>query len=178
MNSNIHGINFQIREESAKDYPEIYQLIETAFATAKVKDGDEQDFAVSLRNSSNYIPELALVAESDNKLIAHIMLTKRYIETGNGLYEGLLLAPISVLSEYRDKGVGSSLIREGLKRATEMGFGAVFLCGDPGYYHRFGFRPTSEFGIQPKQDIPPQYVMAYELKSNALKGITGTIDLV
>lgn len=172
-------MKFIIRQETIDDYTEIYSLIKTAFETAKVKDGSEQDFAEKLREKDCYIPELALVAETpDNRLIGHIMLTKTYIETDNGLYEALLIAPVSVLLECRNMGVGSSLVREGFKRAEEMGYKAVFLCGDPAYYHRFGFRPTSEFGIKSKQDIPAQYVMGCELEAGALEHIMGVADFV
>lgn len=41
--------NFKIRQETKEDLDEVYQLIKTAFETAKVKDGDEQDFAVKLQ---------------------------------------------------------------------------------------------------------------------------------
>ncbi|PXV66767.1 putative N-acetyltransferase YhbS [Dysgonomonas alginatilytica] len=164
-----------IRQEEPKDYKEIYDLIETAFKTAKVKDGDEQDFAVKLRNSENYIPELALVVEYEGKLIAHVMLTKTYITDGDKKFEVLLLAPVSVLLEYRDKGIGSMVIRESFERAKSMGYSSVFLCGDPGYYHRFGFKSTSEFGINNANSIPDQYVMCCELKENALQGVSGII---
>lgn len=169
--------DLRIRQESEADYTEIYDLIRTAFETAKVKDGDEQDFAVSLRNSDVYIPELALVAEADKKLIGHIMLTKAYVETETGKEEFLLLAPISVLIDYRDKGIGSRLIEKSFELARQMGYKAVFLCGDPAYYHRFGFKPASLFGISPWSDIPEQYVMACELVPNALEGVSGVIKL-
>lgn len=169
------GIN--IRPETEKDYDEIYDLIKTAFETADVKDGDEQDFAVGLRNSINYIPELALIAETDGKLTGHIMLTKTYVQKPDGnMYEALLLAPISVLLEYRDRKIGSALIYEGFRLAREMGFEAVFLCGDPAYYHRFGFRPTASFGISNRQGYPEENVMVCELKPNALKGVAGVAD--
>lgn len=166
-----------IRQETEKDCDEVYRLIKTAFETAKVKDGDEQDFAVGLRNSINYIPELALVAERRGKLIGHIMLTKTYVQkTDGGKYEGLLLAPVSVLLEHRDQGVGSALIYESFRLAIEMGYEAVFLCGDPAYYHRFGFRPTADFGIKNTHGFPDENVMVYELKADALKGVTGVAD--
>lgn len=165
-----------IRKETEKDLPEIYDLIKTAFETAKIKDGDEQDFAVKLRKSKRYIPGLALIAEHNDKLIGHIMLTKTYVTTERGKAEYLLLAPISVLIDHRNQGVGSELISESFARAKKMGYKAVFLCGDPVYYHRFGFRATSEFGIRPEQDIPEQYVMACELEPDALKGISGTVE--
>lgn len=181
--SRIYGINlankvdFTIREETDRDQAEIYTLIKTAFETAKVKDGNEQDFAANLRKSDRYIPELALVAQSGGKLIGHIMLTKTKLTRPDGkVEEVLLVAPLSVLIEYRDKGVGSALMKEGLRKAKEMGYNAAFLCGDPGYYERFGYKRSSLFGIGNAQNIPEQYVLAYELKRNALEEITGTVE--
>lgn len=165
-----------IRQETNKDYSEIYNLIKTAFETAEVKDGDEQDFAVQLRESENYIPELALIVEKEGKLIGHIMFTKLNIDTPNGYFEALLLAPIAILLEYRNQGVGSLLIREGLKLAKDMNYSAVFLCGDPAYYNRLGFKETSEFGVKNGCSIPDQYVMAYELKEGVLRSINGTAN--
>lgn len=163
-----------IRQETKNDYSEIYNLIKTAFETAKVKDGDEQDFAVQLRASQNYIPELALVAEKDGKLIGHIMFTKLNIDTPNGVFEVLLLAPIAILLEYRSQGIGSLLIKEGFRLAKEMGYTAIFLCGDPAYYSKLGFKETSEFGVKNGCSIPDQYVLAYELEEGILRKINAT----
>ena len=83
-----------IRQETKQDRHELYHLIQTAFQTAKIADGDEQDFTVNLWNSENYIPELGLVAELNGKLIGHILLTRMYViqEDGNK-FESLLVAP-------------------------------------------------------------------------------------
>ena len=51
-----------IRPAQAGDYSEIYSLVQTAFATAKVSDGTEQDFVLELRRRDTYRPELELVA--------------------------------------------------------------------------------------------------------------------
>lgn len=183
--SRIYGISleqstdFTIRQETAKDWDEIYPLIRTAFRTANVKDGDEQDFAVGLRNSERYIPELALVAEQDGKLIGHIMLTKTYVNQPDGSrFEALLLAPVSVLLEYRDLGVGSALIEESCRIAKDMGYKAVFLVGDPNYYSRFGFVRTSSFGIRPTNEIPEQYVQVRELIPGALEMVRGNVNCI
>lgn len=56
------------------------------------------------------------------------------IQEDGSKFESLLIAPLSVLLEYRDQGVGSALIKESLKRGREMGYKAAFLCGDPNYY--------------------------------------------
>ncbi|HWR07601.1 hypothetical protein [Sporomusa sp.] len=55
-----------IRKETEKDFSQIYDLVKAAFQTAKVSDGKEQDFVNQLRSSSNYIPELALIAEEND----------------------------------------------------------------------------------------------------------------
>ena len=57
-----------IRQATPEDFDAIYSLVKTAFQTAKVSDGDEQDFVLKLRKG-RYIPELELVAEEDGVLI-------------------------------------------------------------------------------------------------------------
>lgn len=107
--------SFTVRQEREAEFPAIYELIRTAFATAEVSDGDEQDFANRLRIHGNYIPELALVAECQGKLIGHIMLTRTVVTQDDGTpYEALMIAPLSVVLDYRNQGVGSALLKEGL----------------------------------------------------------------
>ena len=45
--------SFTVRQEREAEFPAIYELIRTAFATAEVSDGDEQDFANRLRIHGN-----------------------------------------------------------------------------------------------------------------------------
>jgi putative acetyltransferase len=151
-------------------------LVKVAFQTAKVSNGREQDFVNQLRSGGNYIPKLALVAEENGKLIGHIMLTKTYIDNSGSKLETLLLAPISVALEYRNSGVGSSLIKDSFKLAKEMGYTSVILVGDPAYYHRYGFKASVDFGIKNKNNIPDENVMACELVPDALSGVSGTVE--
>lgn len=165
-----------IRKEAENDFSQIYDLVKIAFQTAKVSNGKEQDFVNQLRSGNNYIPELALVAEENDRLIGHIMLTKTYIVNGDNRFEALLLAPISVVLEYRNRGIGAKLINESFRLAKEMGYTSVFLVGDPAYYHRFGFKSSVDFGVKQLYNIPDEYVMACELVPNALRGISGIIN--
>lgn len=50
----------EIRQENKKDYTEVYNVIKKAFMSAEHCDGNEQDLVVNLRESNNFIPELAL----------------------------------------------------------------------------------------------------------------------
>ena len=43
----------EIRQETKKDYEEVYNVVKTAFETAEHSDGNEQDLVVALRNSNN-----------------------------------------------------------------------------------------------------------------------------
>ncbi len=168
-------MNLIIRQETPGDYATIRRLVQEAFRTAKVSDGDEQEYVNKLRSSAGYIPELALVLADGPELVGHIMLTRFAITTPCGAFEALLLAPVCVLKEYRNRGVGSEFIRHALGLAKESGFKAVFLVGDPAYYNRFGFEPAVSYGITNTDNIPEQYVMALELEDGALKNHTGTI---
>ncbi len=164
-----------IRQEKPSEYPTIYTLVQLAFQTAKVSNGNEQDFVNKLRESSNYIPELALVAEEDGKIVGHIMLTKTTVATSERKIEALLIAPLSVALEYRNRGIGSKLVLASFEVAKKMGYNAVFVVGDPEFYGRFGFKASVSFGIRHVPVIGDQYVMVYELTSGALSGITGTV---
>lgn len=166
-----------IRKEEARDFQEIYSLVKVAFQSAKVANGTEQDFVNKLRISGNYIPELALVAQEDVKLVGHIMLTKTYVATRGSKFEALLLAPLSVALEYRRRGIGSKLIRKSFELAKNFGYKAVFVAGDPAFYSRFGFKSTSSLGIKHVPAIPDQFVMVHELFSGALTGVNGIVNL-
>ena len=165
-----------IRRERPDEFYQIYGLVKIAFQTAQVTNGKEQDFVDEMRSSGNYIPELALVAEENGKLIGHIMLTRSFVTNGSDKFETLFLGPISVVPEYQNKGAGTKLMRESLKLAKAMGYTSVYLVGNPDYYHRFGFKTSANFGIRHVLDIPDEYVMICELVPNALSGISGTVD--
>lgn len=164
-----------IRPERSAEFAALYDFIKTAFSTARVTDGDEQEFTDRLRAGGNYIPELALVAEIGGEIAGHILFTRFRVNAGDGsATELLLVAPLCVALEYRSQGVGSALMREGLRRAAELGFKAALLVGDPAYYGRFGFRQSTEWGIRNADGIPDRYVQAIELTPGALQGTDAT----
>lgn len=169
-------MNLTIRQENEKDFKQIYNFVKDAFKTAKVSDGHEQDFVNQLRASENYIPNLALVAEVDNQIIGHIMLTRYTVQDEDHVHEVLLLAPLAVGLNDRHQGVGSKLIKKSFKLAREMGYTAALLVGDPAYYHRFGFKTSTDFGITCLNKIAPHNVQACELVENALANIKGTVQ--
>jgi predicted N-acetyltransferase YhbS len=77
---------------------------------------------------------------------------------------------------YQKKGVGGTLIKAGLKKAKELGFGSVVVLGHPEYYPRFGFRKASEWQIQEPFGVPDEVMMALELIEGGLGANGGMID--
>lgn len=165
-----------IRKEIVEDHQAVEQLVEWAFKTMPYSDGTEHQIVHRLRKSAAFIPELSLVAERDNQMIGHILLTKIQIKNEQQSVEGLSLAPVSVHPDWQRQGIGGQLIKRAHAIARKLGFQSVVLLGHKDYYPRFGYRPTTDFGICLPFDSPPENCMILELQPNSLQGITGTVQ--
>jgi len=105
----------RIRPETPEEFPLLYDFVQRAFATARVCDGDEQDYAARLRAGDAYIPALALVAEEGGRIIGHVLFTRLAVRWADGREQpALLLGPLSVALEHRSRGVGAGLGAGGL----------------------------------------------------------------
>lgn len=169
-------MNLIIRPEATSDFETIYNFVKLAFETAEHSDGSEQDFVNRLRASEHYIPELALVAEDGGRIIGHLMLTKFTIHSEQEPFETLLLAPLAVHLDYRKQGVGSELVGQSFELAKQMGYHSIIVLGDPAYYCRFGFKPSTDFGLTCLNEIPSEYIQACELTEGSLNHVSGTIQ--
>lgn len=79
----------------------------------------------------------------------------------------LVLAPLAVLPEYQQHGIGSALIREGHRIAAELGYEYISVLGSETYYPRFGYVPAAQFGIKEPAGIPSANFMALKLRPEA-----------
>ena len=146
-----------IRKETAADYDAVYSVVKRAFENAEHSDGNEQDLVNALRKGNAFIPELSLVAESEGKIVGHIMFTKATVEEKIVL----ALAPLSVLPEYQQKGIGKSLIQEGHKIAKKLGYTHSIVLGSEKYYSKYGYMPAENFGLKTPFDVPSENFMVY-----------------
>jgi predicted N-acetyltransferase YhbS len=168
-----------IRQETPADYAEVCELVKLSFAVNADDDGTTHDYLNKLRTKDTFIPELSLVAEADGgTLIGQIVLYKTAVTTDSGELTELLLSPICVRPDWFRRGVARAMTEEALRIAAEMGFRAVFLCGDPAVYRRLGFMPAKQYDIFHVNDKDAEWSMVRELYDGALDGITGTVDTV
>ncbi len=103
---------------------------------------NEWEFAEKLLKSDGYLKELCVIALDGEKVVGYNALTKAKI--GNS--SGLALGPLGVRKEYQNKGIGSALVEECIKRAEKFGFSWIALLGGD-YYLRFGFESGKKYGI-------------------------------
>lgn len=149
-----------IRTETAQDYNEVHRLLDQAFGN---KD-EESELVERIRNSEEFIPELSIVAEQQGGIAGHILLSKAHTLNSGEQHEVIALAPLAVKPAFQKQGIGSKLMKEGLKRALDLGYGVVLLIGHPSYYPRFGFKPARYYGYELTQfDVPDEVFMVCEL---------------
>lgn len=165
-----------IRKEEERHYEQVFKLVEQAFENEEYSDHREQFLVERLRKSKNFVAELSLVAEIENRIVGYILLTKIKIINSNSSYNSLALAPIAVLPSYQGNGVGRHLIEFAHQKARELGFESIILLGHPTYYSKFGYSKASKFDIQLPFDVPDENCMAIELVENALKNVNGMVE--
>lgn len=157
------GDRVDLRPEAPGDEAAIHDLNENAFGQA-----GEADLVDRLRRNGKTL--ISLVAESEDRVVGHILFTEVTLETSSGSEPLAGLAPMAVLPELQKTGIGSRLVRVGLQACRRAGHKAVVVLGHPEYYPRFGFVPASRFGIRSEYDVPDEVFMAMELNEGALAG--------
>lgn len=164
-----------IRTEKIADHPIVFKLLEETFANEKYSDQTEPYLVEKLRKTNAFIPELSLVAEIGNQIIGYILLTKIQIDEGVRQFDALALAPVAVLPDFQQQGIGRQLILEAHKKAKQLGHERIILLGHADYYPRFGYEKTSKFNIQLPFEAPEENCMVLSLTTKGLENVSGTV---
>lgn len=134
---------------------------------AAFEQPDEADLVDALRSSCDAI--ISLIAKTDDgEIIGHILFSKFQSPD-----QCLALAPVSVHPDHQNTGVGTKLVTEGLARAKQEGWLAVFVLGEPDYYGRFGF--SAALADKFDAPFPKPYFMALELLPGILDKKSGIV---
>jgi len=162
-----------IRPEKTEDLVSIDELTRLAF-----KGEDEVKLVKAIRHSEYFIPELSLVAlEDNNRIVGHILFSPVTIESSENSesVEALALAPMAVLPERQNSGIGTMLVRQGLEVCRKLGYTIVIVVGHPEYYPRFGFKPARAHDLEAPFEVPDAAFMALELVPGALTNVRGVV---
>src|SRR2546423_9485700 len=155
-----------IRTEEERDGDAVYAVNVAAFETPL-----EANLVNTLREQIR--PLISFVAEDAGTVVGHILFSPVSL-TGHSDLKIIGLGPMAVAPNHQRKGIGSALVHAGLDRCKQLGFGAVIVLGHAEYYPRFGFLPSSRFGIGCEYDVPEEVFMVLELQAGYLHGMAGT----
>ncbi len=157
--------HIHIRPERPADFDRIETVHRAAF------EGEAEAILVrALRETPAYLPELALVALGNGRVVGHIVLSRGELQGTGGESRLLVLGPEAVLPSQSHRGIGARLLQEALHRAKTSGFTAVVEAGRPDYFHEHGFHPAERWGLKVSLPLPPSQISALELTPDALKG--------
>ena len=125
-----------IRSENASDIEVIAEVTKVAFEDQPVSQQTEHFTIRDLRADGALT--LSLVAEVDGRVVGHIAFSPVTISDGTTNWHGL--GPVSVLTEYQGRRIGTALVVRGLFLLKSMGSKGCALVGSPAYFNRFGFK--------------------------------------
>jgi putative acetyltransferase len=157
-----------VRTEKAEDHESVRRVNELAFGRR-----NEADLVDALRENAR--PYVSLVAVVDEQVVGHIFFSPVSIETDTDTFNAMGLAPMAVLPSHQNQGIGSQLVREGLKECQRIGEDIVVVLGHSNYYPRFGFVPARSKGLRSEYDVPDEAFMVAELTEDALDGRSGLV---
>jgi predicted N-acetyltransferase YhbS len=156
-----------IREERASDVVARENLLDQAYGAVRFTKASER-----LREGRLPVKGLSLVALERGQIVGTIRL---WHVTAGPDRPALLLGPLAVHPDHRNRGIGSTLVCRALTRARLGGYRAVLLVGDAAYYDRFGFTAERTGGLWMPGHFERGRLLALELRPDALSGAHGLI---
>ncbi|MCQ2459487.1 MAG: N-acetyltransferase [Ruminococcus sp.] len=173
MNKN----DYIIRLETKEDYRENENLVRESFWNVYRPGCSEHYVLHVLRDDPLFVKELNFVMVKDNRIIGQNMFMKTVIEADDGrVIPVLTMGPICIAPDLKRKGYGKALLDYSLKKAAEMGFGAVLFEGNIAFYGKSGFDYADRFGIHYHdlpEDADASFFLCKELIPGYLDDVTG-----
>jgi putative acetyltransferase len=142
----------ELREHRPGDAAAVREVHLRAFGR---DHGNVCDLVDALRD--RFLPDhgLSLVAEDAGQIVGHVLFTRSLLDAPRRLVDVQVLSPLAVVPDHQKRGIGSALVRAGLKILGERSVPLVFLEGDDRYYARFGFVAGASDGFRkPSLRIP------------------------
>ena len=154
----------EFRAERPDDHRVIGEVVAAAFGSQA-----EAELVEEIRESELFIPELSVVAETDGRVIGHVMVSHATLHGGESERRIAMLSPLAVAPDFQRRGVGSKLVRKVTADADAAGEPLVVLEGRPRFYGRLGFEHSLLYGIEITLPAwaPPEAAQVLRLSSYA-----------
>ena len=156
-----------IRQEKASDAAPREALLDAAYGPVRFEKPSQR-----LRAGRGPARGLSFVATDGGRIVGTVRLWHTMAGPNR---PALLLGPLAVDPAYRNRGIGSELMRHAIRAAARRGHAAVLLVGDLAYYCRFGFsaRKTGKLWLPGLADRAR--LLGCELSAGGLDGVRGAI---
>ena len=155
-----------IRREAPEDIDSIREVNRQAFR------GEYEGRLVDLLRDGGFV-RLSLVAVLDDQVVGHILFSDLPIVADGRTIHALSLAPMAVTPTEQRRGIGSMLVRDGLRAAEVLGHRIVIVLGHRAFYERFGFSVQLALPLRSAYSGPN--FMALALAPGALEGVAGEV---
>ena len=169
--------NIIIRLEKKEEHREVENMVRESFWNVYRPGCLEHYVLNQLRDDPAFVRELDFVMEQDGKLIGQNMFMRAEIKADDGRAIPIMaMGPICITPELKRKGYGKTLLDFSLKKAQELGCGAVCFEGNIDFYGKSGFVQASELAIR-YHGLPEgedaSFFLCKELIPGYLDGISG-----
>ena len=162
-----------IRNETVADYKAVETITRDAFWNLTVPGCNEHYLAHIMRDHPDFIPELDLVAELDDRVIGNVMYTKaRLVDEAGEELQILTFGPVSIHPEYQRRGYSRLLLEHSFQKAAELGYDVIVIFGNPDNYVCRGFVSCKRHNICLEGGVFPAAMLVKELQPDALDGRT------
>lgn len=160
-----------IRNEHEKDQFIVDNLIRDAFWNVHEPGATEHYMAHNMRGHKDFVDELNMVAEINDKIVGSIMYTIGKLIAEDGTVKDCLsFGPIAVHPEYQRKGIGKALIEATIKKAKELGYESIVIFGHPSNYVSMGFVSCIKMNVCVGEGYFPTAMLVRTLTDNAFDG--------
>jgi putative acetyltransferase len=145
----------EIRESRRGDLAAIESIYPEAFP--------DEDLLPVVRDLLNdAVVAISLVGTIETRIVGHAIFTKCGV-VGNNV-NAALLGPLAVAPAWQRQGIGSAIVRAGLRRLEDADVGHIYVLGDPAYYGRLGFLPESL--VEPPYPLPAEWDGAWQSQNS------------
>lgn len=164
-------MSIKIRNEEETDYGRVEEITRKSFWNLYVPGCIEHYLVHVMRSHKDFLPELDLVIEVDNRIIGNIMYTRARLVDESGEEKDILtFGPVCILPEYQRKGYGKRLMEYSFERAAALGYDLIVIYGNPNNYVSRGFKSCKKYNVCLENGTYPAAMMVKELRPNVLDG--------